>query len=180
MDTDLRIIKTKTSIFDALIELMSNKTFEDIRVSEICEVAGVNRSTFYMHYDDKYDLLDNLVKSMKNDFVSELNIDNTYVSIQEYYNKTLDIIGEHLSQNRKKYSRLLINNRSSIAMDMIYDVLKDAFTVRIKEYYKGNMPIEILSTFYIGGIFNVVMLYLTDSSYDIEEIKRYLKEIIRY
>ena len=53
--TDLRIIKTKKVIYEALIDLMKEKTFEEIKVSDICNKALINRSTFYAHYEDKYD-----------------------------------------------------------------------------------------------------------------------------
>ena len=55
--TDLRIIKTKKVIYEALIDLMKEKTFEEIKVSDICNKALINRSTFYAHYEDKYELL---------------------------------------------------------------------------------------------------------------------------
>ena len=51
---DLRIIKTKKVLYMALVDLMREKTFEEIKVSEICARALVNRSTFYAHYEDKY------------------------------------------------------------------------------------------------------------------------------
>mgnify|MGYP004660683401 FL=1 len=54
---DLRIIKTKIALYNALTNLMKNKTFEEIRVSDICNEALINRSTFYAHYEDKYELL---------------------------------------------------------------------------------------------------------------------------
>ena len=51
--TDLRIIKTNNALFNALLELMKEKTFEEIKVSDVCSKALVNRSTFYAHYSDK-------------------------------------------------------------------------------------------------------------------------------
>ena len=51
---DLRIMKTKKALYQSLIQLMKEKTFEEIRVSDICELALINRSTFYAHFDDKY------------------------------------------------------------------------------------------------------------------------------
>ena len=46
---DLRVIKTKKMIYTALVELMKEKTFEEIKVSDICEIDLINRSTFYAH-----------------------------------------------------------------------------------------------------------------------------------
>lgn len=53
---DLRIEKTKHSICNAFIELRSHKPLERITVKELCESAQINKSTFYSHYVDIYDL----------------------------------------------------------------------------------------------------------------------------
>ncbi|WP_312475630.1 TetR/AcrR family transcriptional regulator [Neobacillus sp.] len=56
--TDRRIIRTKRLIRDALTELMEEKGFEAITVRDLTEKADINRGTFYLHYRDKFDLLD--------------------------------------------------------------------------------------------------------------------------
>lgn len=56
-DTDLRIIRTKESIRDALVELINEKGFEAITVKDITTRAKINRGTFYAHYQDKFDLM---------------------------------------------------------------------------------------------------------------------------
>lgn len=59
---DRRIIKTREAINKALIELMSEKSFENITINDISERANLNRGTLYLHYTDKYDLLDKCIK----------------------------------------------------------------------------------------------------------------------
>ncbi len=61
---DLRIQRTRQFIRDAFLELLERKQFEKIRVTDITEAAMVNRSTFYRHYRDKYDLADCLQEEM--------------------------------------------------------------------------------------------------------------------
>ena len=63
--TDLRVIKTKNLIYNTLIELMKDKTFEEIKVSDICKEAHINRSTFYNNFNDKYDLLFSLFHDLE-------------------------------------------------------------------------------------------------------------------
>lgn len=55
---DRRIHRTKTAIREALIELIEEKGFETLTVKDLCGKAGINRGTFYIHYQDKYDLLE--------------------------------------------------------------------------------------------------------------------------
>ena len=54
----------------ALISLLKKKSLEYITVSEICEKAGVNRSTFYLHYENIGDLLEETTRYLFNDFLS--------------------------------------------------------------------------------------------------------------
>lgn len=54
--TDRRVLRTRDTLGDALIELMHEKPFDDITVQEVLDRAGVGRSTFYTHYKDKDDL----------------------------------------------------------------------------------------------------------------------------
>lgn len=55
---DLRVRRTRKMLQEALIELTGEKGFEAVSVRDITERAMVNRSTFYRHYLDKYDLID--------------------------------------------------------------------------------------------------------------------------
>lgn len=57
----------------ALIELLERKDFEYITVKEICEKAGVNRSTFYLHYETISDLLEETTEYIMNDFLSRFD-----------------------------------------------------------------------------------------------------------
>ena len=63
--TDLRVVKTKNVLYNSLIELMKEKEFEEIKVSDICTKALINRSTFYAHYQDKYELLQDFLNFLK-------------------------------------------------------------------------------------------------------------------
>jgi AcrR family transcriptional regulator len=55
--TDRRILRTRDTLGDALVALMHEKNFEEITVQDVLDRAGVGRSTFYVHYRDKDDLL---------------------------------------------------------------------------------------------------------------------------
>jgi len=55
---DRRIRKTKAQIKNALTRLLMQKDLKDISVSEIADMADINRGTFYLHYRDVYDLFE--------------------------------------------------------------------------------------------------------------------------
>ncbi len=65
---DLRVIKTEKIITESFMELRKKMPLEKIKVKDICELALINKSTFYKHYSDVFDLSDKL----ENEFVSSL------------------------------------------------------------------------------------------------------------
>jgi AcrR family transcriptional regulator len=69
--TDPRVTRTQNLIRDALKALLSEKSFESISVQDIAERATVNRATFYAHFQDKFALLDALVRDDIRNHLSE-------------------------------------------------------------------------------------------------------------
>ena len=61
---DLRVRRTRKLLQKALIELATEKGFADVTIRDITERAMVNRSTFYRHYLDKYDLLSQYMEQL--------------------------------------------------------------------------------------------------------------------
>ena len=70
---DIRIEKTKQSIINAFIEIRSRKEVERITVKELCEKARINKSTFYAHYKDIYDLSDQLETELVDSIMENFN-----------------------------------------------------------------------------------------------------------
>lgn len=67
--TDRRVLKTQRALKEAFVELLSSKDFDDLSVKTITEHANVGRKTFYLHYLDKYDLMD----AVLTDYFDELD-----------------------------------------------------------------------------------------------------------
>ncbi|GAP21390.1 TetR/AcrR family transcriptional regulator [Leptolinea tardivitalis] len=72
---DRRIVRTRDAIREALIDLMEEKGFEAISIKDITDRANINRGTFYLHYHDKFDLLDQteteIIEDMKQILIRE-------------------------------------------------------------------------------------------------------------
>ncbi|WP_227793262.1 TetR/AcrR family transcriptional regulator [Paenibacillus guangzhouensis] len=71
---DPRVIRTKRLLRDALIALMEEREFDHITVQDISDRATVKRATFYLHYKDKYDLLENCIDAVLEEFQREVSI----------------------------------------------------------------------------------------------------------
>ncbi|CAJ1197120.1 hypothetical protein CPR19088_GLDEOEPO_00552 [Companilactobacillus paralimentarius] len=76
---DLRFQRTDELIQSSLIDLLQNKTFEKVTVNDICQNSLVGRSTFYHHYTDKYELLNQMIAKMSQKFQELINGRNMQV-----------------------------------------------------------------------------------------------------
>ena len=179
---DLRIVKTKKVLYTTLIELMKEMPFEEIKVSDICSRALVNRSTFYSHYSDKYDLLSDCVKAIKNSLAKELSKNEKITTARDYYLKMISIFIDHIEENKEIYKLIVVNNKNSVTMDIVYDVMNEDINKHVREFDSLNnrkVPLDKISKFYLGAVFNVGIEFLNnDYKYSKEEIIKYLSLLI--
>lgn len=176
---DLRVIKTKNTIYNALIVLMKEKTFEEIKVSDICNTALINRSTFYAHYTDKYELLSEWINELKSSFTKELKINEENENPKKYYLELIKIFLDHIDTKRDIYLTVMANNRNSIMMDIIYDVLDNDIISHVQNDNNSKIPSKVIAKFYLGAVFNVGIEWLKYSNkYTKEDILHYLDLLI--
>lgn len=75
--TDRRIRKTRAALKQSLTELLKTKNIKDISVKELTDLADVNRGTFYLHYKDVFDLLEQSENDLLEEFKTTLDSYNT-------------------------------------------------------------------------------------------------------
>jgi AcrR family transcriptional regulator len=63
--TDRRIAKTRLALRDALLTLLPERGWDELNVQDLCELANVGRSTFYLHYQGKEDLLSESLNDLR-------------------------------------------------------------------------------------------------------------------
>lgn len=180
--SDLRIIKTKKLLYEALMTLLKERSFEELKVSDICEKALINRSTFYAHYSDKYDLLDAFIKDIKTSLKEELEKNENITNTKEYYLEMLRILFLHVKTKESFYSAILVNNQNSIVTDMIFQALNEDIQKRIESGKDGlhkKVPSDIVCSFYLGAVFNLGVEWLKNpSKYTTEELLLYLEKLL--
>lgn len=90
---DRRILRSQEAIKKAVIELMSEKNFDAITIQDISDRANVHRATIYLHYTDKFDLLDKLIEehinNMKdiNQYACEMEWSEANLVYFEYFER---------------------------------------------------------------------------------------------
>ena len=72
-NTDMRVVRTRKWLQDALLQLMKEKSFKDIQITEIADRAQVSRPTFYLHYQSKQELLLSHVDAVFDEFYTDMS-----------------------------------------------------------------------------------------------------------
>ena len=180
--TDLRIVKTKKILFNSLLNLMKTKNFEKIKISDICEESLVNRSTFYAHYEDKYELLIDLFEERKLSLLKVLEDNENKAFSKEYLMELLSILIDHIEENKEVYSAILANNRNGILIDFLIDAIEKDVSERLKgssEIKASDLPLDIIVKFYAGGLINIGIDCITRTKkYSKKELLLYIDKLI--
>lgn len=98
-----RIALTKKLLKSSLIKMLQNQNIYQISIRELCQNAGINRSTFYKYYGSQFDLL----SEMEEDLLE--NIESTLASHEVYSENVIEQIIVYLEKNID-FVRLLINS----------------------------------------------------------------------
>ncbi|MBN2983729.1 TetR/AcrR family transcriptional regulator [Cohnella algarum] len=100
-ENDLRVIKTKKALHQALLTLLRSKALESISVSALCREAKVNRGTFYLHYPDVGALFDEHLKHLLKDL--EESYYEPYRHVSRLIPRDLDPSTIRIFHHVKKY-----------------------------------------------------------------------------
>lgn len=112
--TDRRIRKTTTQLKKGLMELLKKKKIEDITVQELVDEVDINRSTFYLHYKDIYDLLEQIESEYFENF-------NAFMESHDVNNDSVQITDERIKSTFIDYFKFLKENEDLITVLIGYD-----------------------------------------------------------
>lgn len=121
---DRRIKKTRQLIMDTFIDLLAEKGFEKITINDIAERADINRGTVYLHYVDKFDLLDKCIEKYVELLLNYCaNSTDTTLSIN-----ALQSIFEYIEENFTIYKLLLNNEKFGFFRSRLYSLIEQTVT----------------------------------------------------
>ena len=180
---DLRIRKTKANLYKGLITMLEEKSFEEIKVTDICQIALVNRSTFYDHFNDKYELLTSLINDIKNEFKDNLQVKKEVKTVKEYCLELAKEITNYLDKNLDMYQKIAIikRNNHSVAYDIVADAAQANITETINEEFinTSDIPTEVIIMFYVGGLMKVSSEGIKDpSKFSSDKLLEYLDKLL--
>jgi AcrR family transcriptional regulator len=159
---DRRVKYTKMFLKESLVELMREHPISKISVKMLCEAADINRSTFYAHYTDQYDLL----KQLELEVIAELEKHITKDAFSQQTAKTIlsmNQILDYISRNADIFKILLSENGNSTFQKEIMILAQE----KIISDILSNPDIdertsEYLQCFAVTGALSMVQKWLHD------------------
>lgn len=180
---DYRIRKTKRALASALFVLLSEKSIDDITVIELCECAGIRRTTFYKHYRDKYDYIASFGRMMRAKFDALYKVEEEGVSVDyfaEYAKQMILFIAQH--------EKLVDNIFESSAFPAVLSALSAQNYVdtyeSLKRYVNAggvlhNSP-DVIACVAVGGVSGAIQMWLESGrERPANELAEELAELIR-
>ena len=183
-----KYFNTAKKMNDTLITLLETKEYEYITIKEICHIANVNRSTFYLHYSNMNDLLEETIESLNLSFNSHFKSkenESTIIS-KENIEDLLLINDDHLIP----YLNFIKENKNIYKVLKTYPQLFNANKTYDQMFRKLFVPImnrfgldekwhKYLMDFYISGLTSIVFDWVYDDcKIPVQEVSDFIKGLI--
>lgn len=180
--------KTKRKIQESLLELMKTKKFEAITVNNITTLIDINRSTFYRHYLDKYEVLEKIEDSILSEiinfhgtFISSLPNKNIDVSfeIKDYItvdNNFFNIFEKHLGT-----MHILMSENGSITFqNKLNNTMLKVFerTFSLASLKLNNIEKDLLFNFQAASFISILYYWTEHPELTVQELFPFYSKII--
>ncbi|MDR9854758.1 TetR/AcrR family transcriptional regulator [Paenibacillus sp. VCA1] len=164
--TDLRVLRTRQSIRKAFFELIQEKGYEAITIQDIADRAMINRNTFYLHHQNKPDLLDTCMDELLSELkkavvLCPIHMNPFSISRLE---TVMQAILDHISGNISFYYAMLIDeNRIYPFRAKMEHIIRD----KLNEGWnpnRGNSPLaiskELLLEYLVSSFMGIVIWWV--------------------
>ena len=176
---DRRVLKTKRAIKSAFAQLLTQKSLNDITVSDIAALADINRKTFYNYYAGVYEVVDEIENDIVSRFDSLLteldftdNADRPYMVFQK--------LTAIINTDTEFFSYLLSMNPNVSLSTKIVEMLKNRTRAILQKYLAiEEQKLDLLLEFMVTGVVAVYRRwYNSDRSEPIEQISENINLLI--
>ena len=156
--TDRRVKYTKQALSDALIELMQDAPLNKITVKQICDLADVNRGTFYAHFNDQYDLMQQIEEKLISEIEEASYLHNSMFKEGDSNYEAVCCVLSKIQQNSYVCTTLLGKNGRTEFMRRVLTVAqkrcREEWCRRISPEEQDS--VEYLFSFTVNGCIGVI------------------------
>ncbi|MEY8291731.1 TetR/AcrR family transcriptional regulator [Carnobacteriaceae bacterium 52-44] len=158
---DRRVKYTLNALKNAMIELLQESHISKISVVSLCQIADVNRSTFYTHFQDQYDLLQYITEEALSDIQSHLQ-DLNRGSDAHHSVQALNQILDYVKENADVFKALLSDNCDPDIQHKVMSMTEIISPSDYKELDERTKNYHVL--FQLNGCISILHKWLDDGT----------------
>ena len=172
---DRRVRKTRAQLRAGLARLMQKKNIKEITVKELVDEIDINRSTFYLHYTDIYQMLQSIEGELMEDILEALKEHPLDPGMQETGYSFAVQLFRILAANKDICAALMGPNGDMAFVEKIEKLVEDAVLPELFTMFPQNVnDIKYAYAFCINGCVGMIKCWLTGDSDDTPEHMAYL------
>ncbi len=180
---DLRVRRTQKLLWEALMALLAEKEFEAISVKDICERAMVHRTTFYKHYEDKYNLLLKGMFEIYDTLAAEADVPLDAFASDDAPPVFVGFF-EHVEKHQHFYRLMLCGDGISKFQGLLRTYLAELCEVRLRKAARGRrtpaVPAPLLAQFCAGTLISTASWWLENAlPYPPRQMANYVKLLLQ-
>ncbi|MEZ4628762.1 MAG: TetR-like C-terminal domain-containing protein [Eubacteriales bacterium] len=178
---DRRVRKTRMQLRTGLTQLMHEKAIKDITVRELAQLVDINRCTFYLHYRDIYDMVEQVEKEVASEFEAMVNSHPPEELEEKPINLLIDLF-TFFHTNADLCSALLGGNGDMSFVNHLIALLRE----HVLEFWrltqrKGSEQYEYYFSFIASGFIGVIReWYANDMAEPVPQMAAMAEHLILY
>ena len=172
--TDARVRYTRRVLKESFLKLLSQKPVNRITVKEVCELAQLNRATFYAHYSDCFALLESIEQELIDAFAQSLHLVGTF-DVSALIAAIYSIVEQHEEACRV----LIFGGASPSVLGRMIDLARNSSIAYWRSQLRraSDEDLEMLYTHLSNGLMNVVVGGY--DKYKREDVIRFVDRIVK-
>lgn len=172
---DRRVRRTRRALREAMQDLMAEKGYEQVTIEELTERADIGRTTFYLHYSAKQDLLleqfdellDQLVGQLSDIPLSSWSQQGNLLSTEKHPGRPISMIFEHAAANEDLYRIVLQGEGVDQVSERLQTMMTNAVNVYLhhklgdeREKMTLEFPVDLFGNYFAGAMLGVIKWWL--------------------
>lgn len=179
---DLRVVKTKKGVHEALLKLLNQKPLAQIKVTELCKEANINRGTFYFHYHDIGEVFseffEEIILDLKNSYNEPYRVQGQF-DLANLDPETVRIF-HHIKKYEQFYNIVFSSNVSSHYYFMLFDEIRENLMTD-QNSIRNGIKNDFFYAYQANAIIGIIIQwYRNGFKESVNDMNIYLTEIVKY
>ncbi|MBR6393010.1 MAG: TetR/AcrR family transcriptional regulator [Eubacterium sp.] len=173
---DKRIVRTRLAVFNAVFELSTEKDLDKITVVELCDRAGINKSTFYLHYssiNDCFQKCFDFFMSRILEFGKDMDYTRMSLAPEATVKKILDAVEDNLIYVERFRNSMIYDSAIKAVKEKFIAEICSANKINLKDNYHEVAKI----TFLVGGCTDIIMML--SPNFNRAEVEKIMVNVIK-